>query len=137
MMAAYIGCVRPTLALTSSSSTHLFITETGSGIKSNNVSKVLDSFLKTTGVPLNKPFHSTAIRKMWVSHMSVMEKDKGDCMDLAVLMKQSRTTANRWYYLTVKIRQAERAQSCPLERFSITGVRNANELSTVLPTKIR
>ncbi|KAK3736606.1 hypothetical protein QZH41_006364 [Actinostola sp. cb2023] len=111
MMAAYIGCVRPTLALASSSSTHLFITETGSRIKSNNVSKVLNSFLKTTGVHLGKPVHSTSIRKMWVSHMAVMEKDEGDCMDLAVLMKHSRTTASRWYDLTVKSRQAERAHA--------------------------
>ncbi|KAK3742384.1 hypothetical protein QZH41_002604 [Actinostola sp. cb2023] len=121
MMAAYIGCVRSTLAQASSSSTHLFITETGSRIKSNNVSKVLDSFLKTTGVHLDKPVHSTSIRKMWVSHMAVMEKDEGDCMDLAVLMKHSRTTASRWYDLTVKSRQAERAHGMlTTELFSAT-----------------
>jgi hypothetical protein len=58
---------------------------------------MLASFLKTTDVVIDKPLSSTAIRKMWVSHMELQGKGDEEKNNLTLLMKHSRATAERWY----------------------------------------
>lgn len=71
---------------------------------------MLFSFCKVMGVHIDKPIHSTAIRKMWVSHLEMSGKTADEKSDMAVLMKHhSRRTAEQWYDLTKKNVQAQKA----------------------------
>ena len=130
IVCAYIGCARP--HNTQPNVTEVFINNKGNHIPSNNVSDLLKSFGKKCGVhnQMHKNFNATTFQKMWRSHMELTGKTNEEKANTAVLMTHSRTTVQRWYDMTRKGRQVERAVQL-MERELTTRTTVENQSSAV------
>lgn len=129
---AYIGAIRT--AFEGKHQPYLFLTESGTKIHSSGVSKMLLSFCKVSGANIQKPVHSTAIRKMWVSHMEMAGKTEGEKQDLALLMKHSRRTAEQWYDLTRKNQNAHKAAKLIQSELSTATATSSTEADKITTT---